>query len=228
MKMGAPMLTDLLEKMGFSVPQQDWQKPVIGVSACLTGQKVRYDGDHKHNGIVMHQLAPLMRFRETCPEVSIGLPIPRPPIQVVQLDGQQRVLGVADTNMDYTEALEQVAERMGDPLCGFVLKARSPSCGHLTTPLHDEHGNNIATGSGAFARKLHELYPRIALANESDLEKPVFLQQFLLQVFCYQQWHHNDHQGSWLQQRLEKSELLEEPLRTNFQHYLSRLSQAMH
>lgn len=222
------MLTDLLEKLGFSLPHQDWQKPVIGVSACLTGQKVRYDGDHKHNAIVMHQLAPLMRFRETCPEVSIGLPIPRPPIQVVQLGEQQRVRAVANAAMDYTAALEQVAERLGDPLCGFVLKARSPSCGHLTTPLHDEHGNEIAIGSGAFARKLHELYPRIALANESDLEKQAFLQQFVLQVFCYQQWHHNDHQGSWLQERLEKSEQLDEPIRTSFQHYLCKLGKAMH
>lgn len=222
------MLTDLLDKMGFSPPLQEWQKPVIGVSACLTGQKVRYDGDHKHNGIVMHQLAPLLRFRETCPEVSIGLPIPRPPIQVVKLGDQQRVLAVAGSSLDYTEKLEQVAAQLGDPLCGFILKARSPSCGHLTTPLHDEHGNEVAIGSGAFARKLHELYPRIALANESDLEKEAFLKQFVLQVFCYQQWHHNDHQGSWLQERLEKSAALEEPLRTNFQHYLSRLSQAMH
>ena len=222
------MLTDLLEKMGIPAPQQEWQKPVIGVSACLTGQKVRYDGDHKHNGIVMHQLVPLLRFRETCPEVSIGLPIPRPPIHVVQLGEQQNVRAVADSSLDYTTALEQVAAGLGEPLCGFVLKARSPSCGHLTTPLHDEYGNEIATGSGAFARKLHELYPRNDLANESDLEKPTFLQQFVLQVFCYQQWHHNDHQGSWLQQRLEKSELLDEPLRTNVQHYLSRLSKAMH
>ena len=50
------MLTDLLEKMGFTLPQHDWQKPVVGVSACLLGQKVRYDGDHKHNAILVHQL----------------------------------------------------------------------------------------------------------------------------------------------------------------------------
>ena len=222
------MLTDLLEKMGVSVPLQEWQKPVIGVSACLTGQKVRYDGDHKHNSIVMHQLAPLLRFRETCPEVSIGLPIPRPPIRVVQIDGHPRVQAVAAPEKDYTEALEQVAVRLGEPLCGFVLKARSPSCGHLTTPLHDEHGNDVAVGSGAFARKLHELYPRIALANESDLEKEAFLKQFVLQVFCYQQWHHNAHQGRWLEERLDRSETLEEPLKSNIQNYLTRLGKAMH
>ena len=73
--------------------------------------------------------------------------------------------------------------------------------------------------AGAFAQ-LHELYPRIALANETDLET-AFLQQFVLQVFCYQQWHHNDHQGSWLQERLTQSDALSEPLKTHFQHYLS-------
>ena len=88
------MLTDLLEKMGFTLPQHDWQKPVVGVSACLLGQKVRYDGDHKHNAILVHQLGPLLRFRDTCPEVAIGLPVPRPPIQVVQVDAILRALGV--------------------------------------------------------------------------------------------------------------------------------------
>ena len=222
------MLTDLLQQVGIVLPQQEWQKPVTGVSACLTGQNVRYDGDHKRNGIVMHQLAPLLRFRETCPEVSIGLGIPRAPIQVVQTEQGQRVKAVDDPSRDFTDALEDVASTLGEPLCGFILKARSPSCGHLTTPLHDEYGNDNGIGSGAFARKLHELYPRIALANETDLEKPAFLQQFVLQVFCYQQWHHNDHQGSWLQERLTQSDALNEPLKTHFQHYLSRLSQAMH
>ena len=155
------MLTDLLEKMGFTLPQHEWQKPVVGVSACLLGQKVRYDGDHKHSAILVHQLGPLLRFRDTCPEVAIGLPVPRPPIQVVQLDDQLRVRGVDDPQQDVTEALENVAAGMNEPLSGFVLKARSPSCGHLSTPVHNASGQQIGMASGAFARKLHELFPRI-------------------------------------------------------------------
>ncbi|MFT6340305.1 MAG: hypothetical protein ACJASW_001470 [Polaribacter sp.] len=222
------MLTDLLEKMGFTLPQHDWQKPVVGVSACLLGQKVRYDGDHKHSAILVHQLGPLLRFRDTCPEVAIGLPVPRPPIQVVQVDDALRVKGVENPQQDVTEALEDVAAGMTEPLSGFVLKARSPSCGHLSTPVHNAGGQQIGMASGAFARKLHELFPRIPLANDSDLEKPAFLQSFLLQVYCYHQWHHSDHQGQWLNDMQAQSEQLDEPLHSGLRHYLDKLGQAMH
>lgn len=222
------MLTDLLEKMGFTLPQHEWQKPVVGVSACLLGQKVRYDGDHKHSATLVHQLGPLLRFRDTCPEVAIGLPVPRPPIQVVQVEDQLRVKGVADPQQDVTEALEKVATTLNEPLSGFVLKARSPSCGHLSTPVHNASGQQIGMASGAFARKLHELFPRIPLANDSDLEKPAFLQSFLLQVYCYHQWHHSTHQGQWLHQMQEQSEQLDEPLHSGLRHYLDKLGQAMH
>lgn len=222
------MLTDLLEKMGFTLPQHEWQKPVVGVSACLLGQKVRYDGDHRHSAILVHQLGPLLRFRDTCPEVAIGLPVPRPPIQVVQVDDDLRVKGVENPQQDVTEALENVAANLSEPLSGFVLKARSPSCGHLSTPVHNAGGQQIGMASGAFARKLHELFPRIPLANDSDLEKPAFLQSFLLQVYCYHQWHHSDHQGQWLNDMQAQSEQLDEPLHSGLRHYLDKLGQAMH
>ena len=222
------MLTDLLEKMGFTLPQHDWQKPVVGVSACLLGQKVRYDGDHKHSAILVHQLGPLLRFRDTCPEVAIGLPVPRPPIQVVQVDDALLVKGVENPQQDVTEALEDVAAGMSEPLSGFVLKARSPSCGHLSTPVHNAGGQQIGMASGAFARKLHELFPRIPLANDSDLEKPAFLQSFLLQVYCYHQWHNNDRQGQWLNDMQRQSEQLDEPLHSGLRHYLDKLGRAMH
>ena len=222
------MLTDLLEKMGFPLPQHEWQKPVVGVSACLLGQKVRYDGDHRHSAILVHQLGPLLRFRDTCPEVAIGLPVPRPPIQVVQVDDDLRVKGVGNPQQDVTEALENVAANLSEPLSGFVLKARSPSCGHLSTPVHNAGGQQIGMASGAFARQLHELFPRIPLANDSDLEKPAFLQSFLLQVYCYHQWHHSDHQGQWLNDMQAQSEQLDEPLHSGLRHYLDKLGQAMH
>lgn len=222
------MLTDLLEKMGFDLPQQEWQKPIIGVSACLTGQKVRYDGDHKHNAIVIHQLAPWLRFRETCPEVAIGLPVPRAPIQVVQLEGRLRVRGVDQPQQDVTDALENVAATLQQPLSGFVLKARSPSCGYLNTPVHNPQGQQIGIASGAFANKLHQHFPRIALANEEDMEKPAFLQAFVLQAYCYHQWRHNDQQGQWLHHMQQQTEQLDEPLRSDMRQYLEQLGQAMH
>ncbi|MDX1804374.1 MAG: DUF523 domain-containing protein [Alcanivorax sp.] len=222
------MLTDLLEKLGFSLPGGDTDKPLVGVSACLLGDAVRYDGDHKYTPLIAEQLGGMLQFMPLCPEVTIGLPVPRPPIQVVQLDNDKRVLGVSAPDRDFTDALEQVADTLQAPLCGFILKARSPSCGHLSTPVHDRHGEPIGMDSGAFARRLHQRYPRIALANDSDLAKPTFLQEFLLQVFCYQQWHATDHQGQWLTGMQQRIEQLDDPLYSCTRHYLDKLGQAMH
>ena len=68
------MLTDLLEKMGFDLPQQEWEKPIIGVSACLTGQKVRYDGDHKHNAILVHRWGPCCAFAKPARKWPLACP----------------------------------------------------------------------------------------------------------------------------------------------------------
>ncbi|EKF75527.1 hypothetical protein A11A3_04184 [Alcanivorax hongdengensis A-11-3] len=222
------MLTDLLEKMGFALPRREMDKPLVGVSACLLGQPVRYDGGDRFNHLITNRLSDLLRFMPVCPEVAIGLPVPRPPIQVVQMGEGKRVRGVLEPERDFTDALEAVADELDAPLSGFLLKARSPSCGHLSTPVHDDNGQPIGMDSGAFARRLHQRYPRIALANESDLEKPAFVQEFLLQVFCYQQWHGSDQQGQWLQGMRERTHVLEEPLQTCTNHYLQRLSEAMH
>ncbi|HCP55574.1 MAG TPA: DUF523 domain-containing protein [Pseudomonas sp.] len=204
------------------------RKPKIGISACLLGSEVRYNGGHKESRLCSRTLTEYFDFIGICPEVAIGLPVPRPPIQVVQVDDALRVKGVENPQQDVTEALEDVAAGMTEPLSGFVLKARSPSCGHLSTPVHNAGGQQIGMASGAFARKLHELFPRIPLANDSDLEKPAFLQSFLLQVYCYHQWHHSDHQGQWLNDMQAQSEQLDEPLHSGLRHYLDKLGQAMH
>ena len=73
------MLPDLLRQMGFDVPRRDADRPSVGVSACLMGEPVRHDGGHRRHGLVHDQLAPLVRLTRVCPEVGIGLPVPRRP-----------------------------------------------------------------------------------------------------------------------------------------------------
>ncbi|QJX02699.1 DUF523 domain-containing protein [Alcanivorax sp. IO_7] len=118
------MLPDLLRQMGFDVPRRD-DRPRVGVSACLMGEPVRHDGGHRRHGLVHDQLAPLVRLTRVCPEVGIGLPVPRPPIQVVDLNGEHRVRGVAHPERDVTEALRDQARHLDAPLSGFVFKSRS-------------------------------------------------------------------------------------------------------
>jgi uncharacterized protein YbbK (DUF523 family) len=182
------MLTDLLTKIG--VPAMPPEKPVVGVSACLIGEPVRYDGDHKHEPLVTDKLAPYFRYRDYCPEVGIGMSVPRPPIQVVRLENGHRVRAVDDPSRDVTDALRGYADGV-QALHGYILKARSPSCGLGTTPVMNEADQQIDTGSGAFATRLRERFPHMPLCNESDLEDENMLQIFLLSVYLYQRWQDN-------------------------------------
>ena len=216
------MLPDLLRQMGFDVPRRDADRPSVGVSACLMGEPVRHDGGHRRHGLVHDQLAPLVRLARVCPEVGIGLPVPRPPIQVVNLNGEHRVRGVTHPERDVTEALRDQARHLDAPLSGFVLKSRSPSCGLGTTPVHDRHGVPRSLGDGAFASALTRRHPGLPVANDSDLDDPLFARAFLLRVFCHHHWR----AGGALDPLRRRSAALDEPLRSGTRRFLDRLAGA--
>ncbi|MBL7250863.1 DUF523 domain-containing protein [Alloalcanivorax marinus] len=218
------MLPDLLRQMGFETPRRDIDKPVIGVSACLMGEPVRHDGDHRRHALVHDQLAALVRVTPVCPEVSIGLPVPRPPIQVVELNNQRRVRGVADPDQDFTEALSEQAGRLPGPLSGFVLKSRSPSCGLGTTPVHDARGSARGLGDGAFANALAARHPRLPMANDCDLDDPLFARAFVLRVFCHHHWRAGGNAA--LRMLRHRSATLGEPLLSGTRRFLDRLARA--
>jgi len=147
-------------------------KPLIAVSACLLGQAVRYDGASKPDPFVLSALANSARLIAVCPEVAIGLGVPRPKIELVQQDGQLRVLGVDNRKLDVTGELTAYSERFlreNPELAGLVLKSRSPSCGINYTPLFDVDGNEISTTSGVFARTIMALRPDLTLIDETRL-----------------------------------------------------------
>ncbi len=160
-------------------------KPLVGTSACLLGEPVRYDGQAKRSVTVAEELSRHVALRRYCPEVGIGLPVPRPPIQLVRFADGVRVRGVEQPDEDYTAALTDHADSVTEPLCGFVLKARSPSCGLGTTPLFDRHDREIDTTSGAFAARIRERFPEMPLCDEEDLEDPDFLREFIRRVYLY-------------------------------------------
>ena len=108
-------------------------KPVVGVSACLLGENVRYDGGHKAHHTIIEQLAGSLELRPLCPEVAGGMGIPRPPANLVEEHGSLKVLGAKDSTLDVTEAFHTGAGRIIDQcagkMCAYIVKARSPSCG---------------------------------------------------------------------------------------------------
>lgn len=162
----------------------------IGISSCLLGEKVRYDGGHKKNAYITGTLAEHVRFISFCPEVASGLGIPRPPVQLQQTDNGIRCIGVEDPHLDVTTALNSCAERQSRwlaGLCGYILKKNSPSCGMQHVSIFHA-GKPMQTGSGLFARFLQENFPLLPLEEEHRLADPRLCENFLQRAHVLQRW----------------------------------------
>jgi len=164
-------------------------RPIIsvGVSACLLGQRVRYDGAHQAHAYVLSQLSQRFKLKPICPEVAIGLGVPRPPIQLVGSLQNPEAVGKTDRSLNPSHALralgKDVAQTWVD-VCGFVVKSRSPSCGLGSTKVlvGDEV---IRAGTGLFTAQLCQYSP-VPVIEETGLENVTARRAFIAQVFqCY-------------------------------------------
>ena len=165
-------------------------KPVVGISACLIGEKVRYDGNDKHQPTLLAAINATVQLLPLCPEVAIGLGVPRPPIQLVKESNTIRAVPVDENAVgDYTAALQDYAQQVmasreepiNRKLCGYIFKSRSPSCGLGSTPLFNE-GNQIGFGSGIYAHTLVSNLPWIPVAEEEDFTSQITFDYFLFRV----------------------------------------------
>lgn len=168
-------------------------KPRLGVSACLLGQPVRFDGGHKRDAFVVQELSRCMELTAFCPETAIGLGIPRPPIRLVgDNPDSPRAVGARDASLDVTERLREYAESTIDPiggLSGFVLKKDSPSCGMERVKLYPSSGGAASRSTrGIFARVIAERLPLLPLEEEGRLNDPVLRENFVNRVFVYRRW----------------------------------------
>ncbi|MCW8195509.1 DUF523 domain-containing protein [Proteobacteria bacterium 005FR1] len=158
--------------------------PLIGISACLGGESVRYDGGHKHQPLILAVMSAHAELRAFCPEMAAGLDVPRPPVQLIGSDsGPVHAKGVENRELDVTSALETAADSFFSNglqgLSGFILKSRSPSCGLGSTPVHDQSGTVLRLGSGVFADRLARAAPWLPLAEESALDSEQKCLRFL-------------------------------------------------
>lgn len=175
--------------------------PIVGVSACLTGEAVRYDGAHKLQPLIFRCLNPFVQLQIVCPEVSAGLGAPRPPIalqqQLQQRKQDVRAL-VVDGRIpakDVSDELTKVAVQFlnnfyRQPLCGFIFKSRSPSCGLGSTPIahRNEANGNQRVGNGLFAEQLSQSKNYRVLIEETWLANEERYFRFL--TACYLVFHH--------------------------------------
>lgn len=160
--------------------------PIVLVSQCLGFAAVRYDGQMLHDTFV-RALKDHVRFLQVCPEVAIGLGVPRDPIRIVA-DSQGRRLVQPSTGRDLTEAMEQFAQeflsRVG-PVDGVILKSRSPSCGLKDVKIFAAHdGQPAGKGAGLFAEAVLRRFPHAAVEDEGRLTNFRLRHQFLTRLFA--------------------------------------------
>lgn len=156
----------------------------IGVSACLLGQKVRYDGKDKFADLEKYFDPKIYQLIPICPEVEMGMSIPRPSIQMRIIDGDTRLVQVDDHKLDFTEQLnnwfEENKQRF-EKLHGFILKSKSPSCGNQTTP-HFNSDESFELKDGLFVHQLKLNNNSTALINETQIEQKECFLKFIQQI----------------------------------------------
>jgi uncharacterized protein YbgA (DUF1722 family)/uncharacterized protein YbbK (DUF523 family) len=161
----------------------------IGISSCLLGQHVRYDGGHKRDAFLVDELARFVTFVPVCPEVELGMPVPRPAIRLVRERGEVRLLDPR-SGADHTEAMRRwaagrVRELARLDLSGYVLKKDSPSCGMERVKVHAARGPGVRDGVGLFAEELLRRLPLLPVEEEGRLHDPGLREAFVERVFAY-------------------------------------------
>ena len=177
---------------------QRGKKIPVGVSACLLGARVRFDGGHKRSRFVDDVLRDYFEFVPFCPEVAIGLGTPRQPVRLVGRAETPRVVGTRDTGLDVTEALHGYGARVArehDDLCGLIVKQGSPSCGFERVKIYSDKGMPYASGRGAFTDAVMKAQPLLPVEEEGRLQDPVLRENFIARVYTYARWRAFANQG---------------------------------
>ena len=163
----------------------------IGISSCLLGNKVRFDGGHKHDRYLTDTLGQHFEWVPVCPEAELGLGVPRETIQLVQAEDEGQVrLFTTKSNIDLTRRMRSFATRRAaalakENLSGFILKNRSPSCGMERVKVHQAKGPPKRTGQGLFAEALLQRLPNLPVEEEGRLCDPRLRENWVERVFAY-------------------------------------------
>jgi uncharacterized protein YbgA (DUF1722 family)/uncharacterized protein YbbK (DUF523 family) len=162
----------------------------VGISSCLLGEEVRFDGGHKNSPYINQTLGLYFRFTPFCPEVDIGLGIPREPIRLVVAEDQTRCVGTKTSELDVTDRLIKSADSQQDwqrKIFGYILKKDSPSCGMERVKQY-RNGSVERTGIGIYANKMMQNFPNLPVEEEGRLGDPVLRENFIQRVFIYHRW----------------------------------------
>lgn len=164
----------------------------VGISSCLLGQSVRYDGGHKHSTLCTETLSDYFEFVSECPEVGIGLGIPRKPIHLIGDLENPHAVAVHDHSIDYTQQLHdygiEKAQQLSD-ISGYIFMKNSPSCGLFRIKVYQDNGHAKPKGSrGIYAHAITQAHPLLPVEENGRLEDPGLRENFIIRVFAYANW----------------------------------------
>jgi len=167
------------------------KKPLLGISSCLLGEKVRYDGGHKLDRFLAETLGRHVEYYPVCPESECGLGVPREAMRLVELNGEIRLL-TRNTGIDRTEQMlnwlrPKLEELARLPLTGFIFKSQSPSSGLYRVKVF-RNGMPAKTGSGIFAQAFCEKFPLLPVEEDGRLKDPRLRENFIMRIFVRQRW----------------------------------------
>lgn len=177
-------LKSMSEKMAIEAPIR------VGISACVLGQKVRFDGGHKEDRFLTGTLAQFVEFVPVCPEVEVGMGTPRETVRLVRAeDGGTRMVA-PKSGTDHTASMRRFSKRRARELdsldlCGYVLKKGSPSCGMERVKVYEIKGMAQKNGRGVFAEALMEEFPLLPVEEDGRLNDPGLRDNFFVRLFAY-------------------------------------------
>jgi uncharacterized protein YbgA (DUF1722 family)/uncharacterized protein YbbK (DUF523 family) len=167
------------------------EKPIkLGISSCLLGERVRWNGTHKLDRYLTDTLGTFVE--PVCPEVECGFDVPREPFRQVGDPDSPRLI-TSRTKIDYTDHMTQwarkrVIELKKEDLCGFIFKSRSPSSGMERVKVYNEKGIPVKKGVGMFAREFMEHFPLIPVEEDGRLHDPKLRENFIERIFAFKRW----------------------------------------
>ena len=164
----------------------------IGISRCLLGENVRYDGGHQWDRFITDTLGSYLEFVPVCPEVECGLGVPREAMHLEGNPDDPRLLTIR-TKIDHTEKMKnwarrRIAELEKEGLCGFIFKRGSPSSGMERVRIYGEKGEPVKTGVGIFARIFISRFPLLPVEEEGRLNDPQLRENFIERIFALKRW----------------------------------------
>ena len=169
------------------------EKIPVGISACLLGESVRFDGGHKRLTFATDELAPYVRYEPICPEMAIGLPTPRPALRLVKKEDEVALCFSKTGGEEITSQMQDFATRKVaglHHLCGYILCAKSPSCGMERVRIYEpDSNNNRKEGIGIFTQALQREMPWLPMEEDGRLHDDELRENFVSRVYALHEFN---------------------------------------